>query len=111
MKFNSKRSTGHTHTHTHTTAEHTTVDQTTHTNTKRATAQRCLIVEVVVAAPKIVAVRYAIENGACALVYISVFGAREIIVLIALAHPSKKHVKSLNIRKQIGLNSKGFTRG
>jgi len=47
-----KRSTGHTHTHT--TAEHTTAEQTTHTNTKRATAQRRLIVEVVVAALKIV---------------------------------------------------------
>jgi len=45
------RSTGHTHTHT--TAEHTTAEQTTHTNTERATAQRRLIVEVVVAAPKI----------------------------------------------------------
>ena len=43
-----KRLTGHTHTHTHTTAE-----QTTHTNTERATAQRRLIVEVVVAAPKL----------------------------------------------------------
>jgi len=44
-----KRSTGH----THTTAEHKTAEQTTHTNTERATAQRRLIVEVVVAAPKI----------------------------------------------------------
>jgi len=43
-----KRSTGHTHTHT--SAEHTTAKQTTHTNTERATAQRRLIVEVVVAA-------------------------------------------------------------
>jgi len=41
-----KRSTGHTHTHT--TAEHTTAEQTTHTNTERATAQRHLLVEVVV---------------------------------------------------------------
>ena len=40
----------------HTTAEHTTAEQPTHTNTERATAQRRLIVEVVVAAPKIVAV-------------------------------------------------------
>jgi len=48
----SKRSTGHTHTHT--TAEHTTAEQITHTNTERATAQRRLIVEVVVAALKIV---------------------------------------------------------
>jgi len=38
------------HTHTHTTAEQTTH---THTNTERATAQRRLIVEVVVAAPKL----------------------------------------------------------
>jgi len=42
-----KRSTGHTHTHT--TAEHTTAEQTTHTNTEQATAQRRLIVKVVVA--------------------------------------------------------------
>jgi len=42
-----KRSTGQTHTHT-------TAEQTTHTNTERATAQRRLIiVEVVVAAPKL----------------------------------------------------------
>jgi len=46
-----KRSTGHTHTHT-------TAEQTTHTNTERATAQRRLIVEAVVAAPKIVVVRF-----------------------------------------------------
>jgi len=45
------------HTHTHTTVEHTTAEQTTHTNTERATAQRRLIVEVVVAALKIVVVR------------------------------------------------------
>jgi len=50
------RSTGH----THTTAEHTTAEQTTHMNTKRATAQRRLIVEVVVAALKIVVVRWSI---------------------------------------------------
>jgi len=42
-----KRSTGHTHTHT------TTAEQTTHTNTERATAQRRLLVEVVVADPKL----------------------------------------------------------
>jgi len=46
-----KRSTGHTHTHT--TAEHTTAEQTTHPNTERATAQRRVIVEVVVDAPKL----------------------------------------------------------
>jgi len=34
----------------HTTTEHTTAEQATQTNTKRATAQRRLIVEVVVAA-------------------------------------------------------------
>jgi len=45
-----KRSTGHTQTHT-------TAEQTTHTNTERAAAQRRLIVEVVVAAPKIVVAR------------------------------------------------------
>ena len=49
-----KTSTGHTHTHT--TAEHTRAEQTTHTNTERTTAQRRLIVEVVVAAFKIVVV-------------------------------------------------------
>jgi len=38
----------------HTTAEHTTVEQTTLTNTERATAQRRLTVQVVVAALKIV---------------------------------------------------------
>ena len=47
-----KTSTGHTHTHT--TAEHTTAEQTSHTNTERTTAQRRLVVEVVVAALKIV---------------------------------------------------------
>jgi len=57
-----KRSTGRTHTHT--TAEHTTAEQTTHTNTERATAQRRLIVEVVLAAPKIVVVRFAAERRA-----------------------------------------------
>jgi len=41
-----QRSTGHTHTHT-------TAEQTTHTNRERATAQRRLIVEVDVAAPKL----------------------------------------------------------
>jgi len=55
-----KRST--VHTHTHTPAERKTAEQTTHTNTERATAQRRLIVEVVVAAPKIVAVRFAAEK-------------------------------------------------
>ena len=58
-----KRSTGH----THTTAEHTTAEQTTHTNTKRATAQRRLIVEVVVAALKIVVVRFVAERRPLAL--------------------------------------------
>jgi len=41
-----RNATGHTH-------SHTTVEQTTHTSTERATAQRRLIVEVVVAAPKL----------------------------------------------------------
>jgi len=41
------KSTGHTHTHT-------TAEKITHTNTRRATAQRRVIVGVVVAAPKIV---------------------------------------------------------
>ena len=50
-----KRSTGHTHTHT-------TAEQTTHTNKERATAQRRFIVEVVVAAPNIVVVRFAAES-------------------------------------------------
>ena len=49
------------------TAEHTTAEQTTHTNTERATAQRRLIVEVVVAALKIVVVRFAAERRPLAL--------------------------------------------
>jgi len=59
-----KRSTGHTHTHT--TAEHTTAEETTHTNTERETAQRRLIVEVVVAPLKMVVVR---EHGSDSAVY------------------------------------------
>jgi len=59
------QSTGHAHTHT--TAEHTTAEQTTHANTERATAQRRLIVEVVVAALKIVVVRFAAERRPLAL--------------------------------------------
>ena len=55
-----KRSTGHTHTHA-------TAEQTTHTNTERATAQRRVIVEVVVAAPKIVVVRFAAKRRPLAL--------------------------------------------
>jgi len=41
----------------HTTARHTTAEQISHTNTERVTAQRRLLVEVVVAAPRIVVVR------------------------------------------------------
>ena len=53
-----KRSTGHTHTYT-------TAEQITHTNTERATAQRRLIVEVVVAAPQAAAQRCASAPCEC----------------------------------------------
>jgi len=86
-----KRSTGH----THTTAEHTTAEQTTHTNTERATAQGRLLVEVVVAALKIVVVEYA-GGGA-------VYGHTGKTTVSAPPWPTKKG----NLRAEYGIRGGG----